>query len=35
MQLFICISVLRVAPGPGVKLAGRKKCFKPHGGLFY
>ena len=25
----LCISVLRVASGPGVKLAGFKKCFKP------
>ena len=27
---FLCISVLRVASGPRVKLAGCKKCFKPN-----
>ena len=26
---FLCISVLRVASGPTVKLASCKKCFKP------
>ena len=26
---FLCFSVLRVTSGPRVKLAGRKKCFKP------
>ena len=25
---FLCISVLKVASGPRVKVAGRKKCFK-------
>ena len=35
---FLCISVLRVASGPRVKLAGRKSALTPpppHGGLFY
>ena len=31
---FLCISVLRVASGPRVKLASCKRCFKPSGGLF-
>ena len=31
---FLCISVLRVASGPRVKLAGRKSALIP-GGLFY
>ena len=26
---FLCVSVLRVASGPRVKLANCKKCFKP------
>ena len=30
---FLCISVLRVASGPGVGLAGCGGCFKPPGGL--
>ena len=29
---FVCISVVRIASGPRVKLAGCKKCFKSPGG---
>ena len=32
---FLCISVLRVASGPRVKLAGCKSALNPPGGLFY
>ena len=32
---FLCISVLRVASGPSVKLASCKSALNPHGGLLY
>ena len=32
---FLCISVLTVASGPRVKLAGHKSALNSPGGLFY
>ena len=32
---FLCVSVLRVASGPRVKLAGCKSALNPPGGLLY
>ena len=33
---FLCISVLRIASGPRVKLTDwKEKCFKPSGSLYY
>ena len=34
-DIFLCISVIRVASGPSVKLASCKSALNPPGGLLY